>query len=139
MFRSWNVVPLCWPNSCGDDMSQSLVHIEEFDPDILGFVRRLAKDGTSPSGILRELLGRLNPSSPQSVPLFAYFREAFQLSFSQASPIFGWLGASLNELDDADIDRLLGPAIESTRVQRNCEVETPTSEGNHADESTSQG
>jgi hypothetical protein len=86
-------------------------------PELVLALRAMARQGSKPSEMVREILSHCK-SEGESVDrnlLVQYFSEAFCLSDGQAYPLFGWLPGGSGELQDSDIDELLGKRIQQAQ------------------------
>lgn len=91
--------------------------MEPLNPEIVQRLRTLARSGSTPSQIARELFRQLDSESHPRLTALKYLREAFGLSVRQVSPLGGWSADGTGELTDAQLDALLQPEIEQTRTQ----------------------
>jgi hypothetical protein len=91
--------------------------MEPLNPEILQRLRTLARSGSTPSQIARELFRQVDSQPHPRLTALKYLREAFGLSLRQVSPVGGWSADGTGELTDAQLDALLQPAIEQTRAQ----------------------
>jgi len=94
--------------------------MEKINPAMVEHLRVMARQGHTPSQILRELIRRLAAEKPHKVTLVQYMREAFCLTLRQASPIGGWADDGSAELSDDKIDHFILPEIEQNRSRWNC-------------------
>lgn len=89
--------------------------MEELNPVILLRLRGMARNGDTPSRMLREIIDRLAPAIPHKITLIKYMRAAFCLSLQQASPVPGWAPDGSGELNDSRLDGFLVPEIIKNR------------------------
>jgi hypothetical protein len=99
-----------------------MTHLNE---SLIHSLRCMARRGTAPSQMLRELVSSLAPDTPDRQALVRYFTEAFCFTEGQAYPIFGWLPDSSGQLKDADLDYLLTKRIGQTRADWDAQAELP--------------
>ena len=85
--------------------------------DVVGQLTTLARQGASPSQILRQLSELLPQGNARKVALIKYMRAAFGLTLEQASPIAGWASEDGGELSDSQLDELIAPSILGTKDQ----------------------
>jgi hypothetical protein len=76
--------------------------------------------------MLREIIARLAPESPNRQSLVRYFTEAFCFGDGQAYPIFGWMPDGSGQLQDSDLDYLLAKRIAQTRHDWDTDGQEPT-------------
>jgi hypothetical protein len=88
-------------------------HVSE---NLIHALRSMARRGTAPSQMLRELISSLAAETPDRQALVRYFTEAFCFTEGQAYPIFGWLPDGTGQLKDVDLDYLLAKRIGQTRA-----------------------
>jgi hypothetical protein len=85
--------------------------VEQLDQDVIGTLRGMARQGQSPSEMVREVKRRLGTET-HILTLLRYFRHAFHLTLKEAKPI---AALSRNEQRDVEdeplLDELLSPAI----------------------------
>jgi hypothetical protein len=91
-------------------------YMPEFNSDILGQLKSMARNGETPSSILHQLVDLLPSGPAQKVALIKYMRAAFGLTLEDASPIAGWSSDNSGELKDARINELIAPAILATKA-----------------------
>jgi hypothetical protein len=91
--------------------------MEPLKPEILQRLRNLARSGSTPSQIARELFRQLDSQLHPQLTALKYLREAFCLSLRQVNPLGGWSADGTGELTDAQLDALLQPAMEQARAQ----------------------
>ena len=89
--------------------------MEELNPTLLADLRSMARRGTSPAQMLRELAPQVAQEPPLKFTLIRYLRAAFGLSLQQASPVGGWAADGSGELTDANLDTFLAPEIARNR------------------------
>jgi hypothetical protein len=85
--------------------------MEQLDQAVLGNLRNMARQGRSPSQMLRELKRHLGADT-HIVTLLDYFRQAFCLTLAEAKPLAALTRNEQREVEnEADLDELLLPAI----------------------------
>lgn len=94
--------------------------MEQLNPVLVQQLRGMAKQGLTPSRMLREIVTELAPSVPHKLTLIKYLQEAFCLSLQEASPVAGWAPDATGELSDARLDEFVMPEI----AKRRCEWES---------------
>jgi hypothetical protein len=89
-------------------MSQEL---QQLDQEVIGILRSMARQGRSPSEMIRELKRCLGMET-HIVTLLNYFRQTFCLTLADAKPIAALSRNEQREIEDEDLlDNLLLPAI----------------------------
>jgi hypothetical protein len=91
--------------------------MEPLNSEILQRLRTLARSGSTPSQIARELFRQIESQPHPRLTALKYLREAFALSLRQVAPFGGWSADGVGELTDAQLDALLQPEMEQTRGQ----------------------
>jgi len=85
--------------------------LEQLDQAVIGTLRRMARQGRSPSEMFRELKRCLGMET-HILTVLSYFRHAFYLTLAEAKPI---AALSRNEQRDVEdeplLDQLLSSAI----------------------------
>lgn len=101
-------------------------YLQELDHAVIGALRSMARQGRSPSELLREARRRLGDQT-HIVTLLSLFREAFHLTLAEAKPI---AALSRNEErvveDESLLDQLLSSAIASHRSDWECDKKKET-------------
>jgi hypothetical protein len=92
-------------------------NMSDLDSKVVDTLRSMARRGTLPSLLLREIMPSLKPDDPDRPMLVRYFSEAFYLTEGEAYPIFGWSPTGGGELKDSDIDYLLTRRIQQTQAK----------------------
>jgi hypothetical protein len=88
---------------------------ELLDPAVMSHLRSMARQGRSPSEMLRELK-RQPGARPRIVTLLNYFRQAFSLTLADVKPIAALARNEQREVQgEAILDELLLPAIQKHR------------------------
>jgi hypothetical protein len=82
-------------------------------PELVLALREMARDGVTPSAMLRHLLAH-HPEADRNV-FVQYFSEAFCFADGEGYPIFGWFPDGTGELANANLDHLLTKRIQRTR------------------------
>jgi hypothetical protein len=100
--------------------------MEPLNVELVQRLRTLARNGSTPSQIARELFRHVDLDPHPRLTALKYLREAFALSLRQVSPVGGWSADGTGELTDAQLDVLLQPEIEQMRAQWNA-VHSPSS------------
>jgi hypothetical protein len=85
--------------------------------DLIEALRSMARAGHSPSAMLRAVIARLAPETADRQLLVRYFSQAFGFHEGQGYTIFGWFPDATGELQDRDIDSILGRRIQQTRPE----------------------
>lgn len=93
-------------------------------PEIIERVRTMARGGSRPSNMLREIVAAVAPEQADQQLLVRYFTEAFRFTEGQAYTIFGWLPDGTGQLSDATLDHLLSRRIEQSRAEWDRPVRT---------------
>jgi len=89
--------------------------LEQIDEAVVSALRGMARQGRSPSEMVRELKRRLGMET-HVLTLLSYFRQAFHLSLAEAKPIAALSRNESREVEDATLlDELLSPAISNRR------------------------
>jgi hypothetical protein len=83
--------------------------------DVIEAVRSMAREGSPPSEMLREIITRMSPESADQQLLVRYFSEAFHFTEGQAYSIFGWHPDGRGEVADSTLDYLLSKHMQETR------------------------
>ena len=91
--------------------------MDQLDPQLIDSIRQMARDGAAVSQMLRVIIHQLGPRMPDKITLVRYMREAFALSLRQANSLFGWAPDETGELEDGQIDCLVGRGIQENRNQ----------------------
>ena len=90
--------------------------VQQLDQAVIGTLRSMARQGRSPSAMVRELKRRLGMKT-HVVSLLNYFREAFCLTLADAKPIAALTRNEQREIEDETLlDKLLLPAILNHRM-----------------------
>ena len=85
--------------------------LEQFDQAVIGTLRGMARQGRSPSEMLRDVKRRLGAET-HILTLLSYFRHAFHLTLAEAKPIAALSRNEQREVEDESLlDDLLSPAI----------------------------
>ena len=89
--------------------------LEQLDQAVIGTLRGMARQGRSPSEMVRELKRSLAVEA-HIVTLLSYFRQAFHLTLAEAKPIAALSRNEQREIEDEPLlDELLSPAILNRR------------------------
>lgn len=84
---------------------------EQLDQAVIGTLRGMARQGRSPSEMVRELKRCLGTET-HILTLLSYFRHAFHLSLAEAKPIAALTRNEQREVEDEPLlDELLSSAI----------------------------
>jgi hypothetical protein len=75
----------------------------------------MAKDGSLPSSLFREVITRCAPESVDQQRVIRYFSEAFLFREGEAYTIIGWLPDGLGKLPDSTLEYHLAKRINKTR------------------------
>src|ERR1700676_765239 len=90
--------------------------LEQLDQAVIGTLRGMARQGRSPSEMVRELKRRLGMQT-HILTLLSYFRQAFHLTLADAKPIAALSRNEQREVEDEPLlDELLSPAILNHRT-----------------------
>lgn len=81
--------------------------------DVIRALRDLAASGATVSRLVEEIRSQLGHPKPLVIPVLVYFTQAFHISLPEALPLREWIGSA----DDAEINAVILPAIERTRVR----------------------
>ena len=85
--------------------------LEQFDQAVIGTLRGMARQGRSPSEMLRDVKRRLGAET-HILTLLSYFRHAFHLTLAEAKPIAALSRNEQREVEDEPLlDDLLSSAI----------------------------
>lgn len=85
--------------------------LEELDQAVIGTLRGMARQGRSPSEMLREVKRCLGAET-HVLTLLSYFRHAFHLTLAETKPIAALSRNEQREVEDEPLlDDLLSPAI----------------------------
>src|SRR4051812_29825148 len=85
--------------------------VRQIDPSVIGNLRDMARQGRSPSELVRELQRRLGPET-HIVTLLNYFRQAFALTLTDVKPVSALSRNEQREVEnEALLDEVLSPAI----------------------------
>jgi hypothetical protein len=89
--------------------------LEQLDQAVIGTLRGMARQGRSPSEMVREVKRRLGAET-HILTLLSYFRHAFHLTLAEAKPIAALSRNEQREVEDEPLlDDLLSPAIVNHR------------------------
>ena len=89
--------------------------LEQLDQAVIGTLRGMARQGRSPSEMVREVQRRLGAET-HLLTLLSYFRHAFHLTLAEAKPIAALSRNAQREVEDEPLlDDLLAPAIVNHR------------------------
>src|SRR5438552_695268 len=85
--------------------------LDQLDQAVIETLRDMARQGRSPSEMVRELKRRLGVET-HILTVLGYFRHAFQLTLAEAKPIAALSRNEQREVEDEPLlDELLSPAI----------------------------
>ena len=85
--------------------------LEQLDQAVIGTLRGMARQGRSPSEMVREVKRRLGTET-HILTLLSHFRHAFHLTLAEAKPIAALSRNEQREVEDEPLlDDLLSPAI----------------------------
>lgn len=89
--------------------------LEQLDQAVIGTLRGMARQGRSPSEMVREVKRRLGEET-HILTLLSYFRHAFHLTLAEAKPIAALSRNEQREVEDEPLfDELLSPVIVNHR------------------------
>lgn len=90
--------------------------MDQLDPTLLASLRSMARQGRSPSEMLRTLKRSLGEET-HILTLLKYFRQAFDLTLAEVKPIAALSRQKPREVEDeALLNELLLPAIRKHRT-----------------------
>src|SRR5271167_2447789 len=90
--------------------------LEQLDQAVIGTLRGMARQGRSPSEMVREVKRRLGAET-HILTLLSYFRHAFHLTLAEAKPIAALSRNEQREVEDEPLlDDLLAPTIVNHRL-----------------------
>jgi hypothetical protein len=91
--------------------------MEQLDQAVIGALRGMARQGQSPSDMVREVKRRLGTQT-HILTLLSYFRHAFNLTLAEAKPIAALSRNEQREVEDEPLlNDLLSPAILNHRLE----------------------
>jgi hypothetical protein len=92
-------------------------HLHDADPNTIGELRSMARQGCAPSAMMRRVQQKLGHGTP-IVTVLNYFRQAFCLSLAEAKAIAALSRNESRSIDDeSQLDHMLLPAIQSHRCE----------------------
>jgi len=87
------------------------------DPDVIGRLRVMAREGRSPCEMVQELKRRFGMET-HVLTLLTYFKQAFSLTLAETKPLAALSRNAHREItDELLLDDLLLPAIEIHRSE----------------------
>jgi hypothetical protein len=89
--------------------------MEALEPSLSRTLRSFAREGVSPSRMLREVVRQLGQDLADRPFLVRLLSTAFQFEEGEGHVIFGWLPDGTGELNDTQIDYHLSKRIQATR------------------------
>ena len=100
--------------------------MESLEQDLTHALRGLAREGVSPSQMLREIVNRVGIERADRQFLVRVVSAAFRFAEGEGYVIFGWLPDGTGELSDTQLDYHLTKRIQSTRSLWDAEMSAAT-------------